>query len=296
MSWGRISALKAAPSPIIARRVGGMQDGGFQDRHDKTLFGPLSVPPAAIQTDARHTIHHIRSRWRKMCLSILLKRVEMPCRRVTRRNLCLMCCCPKPSPSTRSVPPLLENRDSIPTRWRSSRGLPSAEMEPAREELTARIIWAGHILSYLTTHRNNIRLQELHEEEQEFDDDAATGRIDCLSGSENSIRFQFLDCVAQLLSPSKGWEYVTATALREREHFVEVDVARNDCFGALRGDWSAGAASDPGGAEEEYFRKLETYMAAVAQQGEGDKPSIFPGRSLTVCCRCPRKSNHSTFG
>ncbi|KAH6848438.1 hypothetical protein B0I37DRAFT_286967, partial [Chaetomium sp. MPI-CAGE-AT-0009] len=134
-------------------------------------------------------------------------------------------------------------------------------------ERTARIIWAGHILSYLTKHQSNTRLQGLQqvqaieeeEEEEEKEEeldyeqlDAATEKMAFLSAPQEWIGFRgrFLDRVAQLRSPSKGWEYVTATALREREDFVEIDVARNDCFGVVRGDWSPGVASDPSIVEE----------------------------------------------
>jgi hypothetical protein len=162
-------------------------------------------------------------------------------------------------------------------------------MELTDEDRTARIIWAGHILSYLTRNQSNIRLQGLQraqatkneEEEDEeeelhddqLDSDAATERIACLSGPPESIRFRFLDCAAQLLSPSKGREYVTATALREREDFVGIDVARNDCFGPTRGDWSTNVGADSGVVEEEYFRKFEKYMATAASAGPGDHES-----------------------
>jgi len=159
-------------------------------------------------------------------------------------------------------------------------------MESTNEGRTARIIWAAHILSYLTKQQSNVRLQGLQieaageDEEDELDDeledeqlDAATEKTVSLSASQESIRFRFLDCVAQLLSPSKGWDYVTATALREREDFVEIDVARNDCFGATRGGWSSGAISmDPGIVEEEYFRKLEKFLA-VADPSQTVAPS-----------------------
>lgn len=163
-------------------------------------------------------------------------------------------------------------------------------MELAAEDRTARIIWAGHILSYLTRNQSNIRLQGLQraqaiedeEEEEEvlhddqLDSDAATERMACLSGSLESIRFRFLDCAAQLLSPSKGWEYVTATALRERENFVEIDVARNDCFGPTRGDWSASVGADSGAVEEEYFRKFEKYMATAGPGNHESRTAVPP--------------------
>ncbi|KAI8623618.1 hypothetical protein F5Y19DRAFT_492466 [Xylariaceae sp. FL1651] len=109
------------------------------------------------------------------------------------------------------------------------------DMELSPEERTARIIWVVHILSYLTKGRSHTGLQQPHaDDEEELDGgelDAITEVITDLSESKESIRFRILDCVAQLLSPSKGWGYVVTTALREREDFVEIDVARNDCFG-----------------------------------------------------------------
>ncbi|RYP51167.1 hypothetical protein DL768_003435 [Monosporascus sp. mg162] len=162
-------------------------------------------------------------------------------------------------------------QDFIPETSKSSRGqVTRTEMEPSPEEHTARIIWVVHILSYLTKGRSHVGLEQLdaNYEEEELDDgelDTTTERMACLSGSKESIRFKFLDCVAQLLSPSKGWDYVVATALREREDFVEIDVARNDCFGITGECWSTRGASDSGVAEEEYCRKLETYLSTVAQ-------------------------------
>ncbi|KAK3369844.1 hypothetical protein B0H63DRAFT_514109 [Podospora didyma] len=105
-------------------------------------------------------------------------------------------------------------------------------LELADEDRTARIIWAGHILSYLTRHQSNIRLRGLqlvqaaHEDEEEeklpdddqLDSDAATERMACLSWSQESIRFRFLDCAAQLLSPSKGWECALSADIRQFLH------------------------------------------------------------------------------
>jgi len=146
-------------------------------------------------------------------------------------------------------------------------------MEPSPEERTARIFWATHILSYLTKGRSHTELQQLDadDEEEELADielDATTERVACLSGSKESIRFKVLDCVAQLLSPFKGWDYIVATALREREDFVEIDIARNDCFGIIGEYWSTCGVSDSGVAEEEYYRKLENYLSTAAQHGK----------------------------
>lgn len=60
-------------------------------------------------------------------------------------------------------------------------------------------------------------------------DDSSDGETDCeteknaiLSGPQDSVRRKFLGCIAQMLSPCKGWDGVTATAMREGEDGVEV--------------------------------------------------------------------------
>ena len=60
--------------------------------------------------------------------------------------------------------------------------------------------------------------------------DADTEITAALTGTEDLIQTKVLDCIAQLFSPAKGWAHVTATAIRWREDFVEIDIARNDSF------------------------------------------------------------------
>ncbi|KAJ5179730.1 hypothetical protein N7492_002940 [Penicillium capsulatum] len=106
------------------------------------------------------------------------------------------------------------------------------------EEYTTRVIWAAHIVSYLTNNRNQEKLHdgEYNEECDSEIDDSSDGDGDeteknlILAGPRKSIHRKFLDCIAQLLSPCKGWDGVTATAIREGEDGVEVDIARNDGF------------------------------------------------------------------
>ncbi|KAL4962166.1 uncharacterized protein BDV14DRAFT_179123 [Aspergillus stella-maris] len=109
----------------------------------------------------------------------------------------------------------------------------------SHEESIARVVWAAHILSYLTNNQNH---EELHEPENNAEPDSDTDELsDCesnyetekiviLSSPRNSVRRKFLDCVAQVLSPCKGWDGVTAAAMREGEDGVEVDIARNNGF------------------------------------------------------------------
>ncbi|KAI9642996.1 hypothetical protein NHQ30_008730 [Ciborinia camelliae] len=135
------------------------------------------------------------------------------------------------------------------------------------EERVAHIVWAAHILSCLTNTKRHGGLQQedTSVEEQDFDYsevDADTERTVILQGSEDSIRSKFLDCLAQLLSPSKReWGSVTATALREREDFVEIDVARNDCFGLTTNCVSSDRGYLFGAVEAEYCESLRTYIS-----------------------------------
>jgi hypothetical protein len=53
-------------------------------------------------------------------------------------------------------------------------------------------------------------------------------KADFLTASSDVLRQKFLDCISELLAHTKGGDCVTATALREKEDDVEVDVARNN--------------------------------------------------------------------
>lgn len=108
-----------------------------------------------------------------------------------------------------------------------------------QEECLARVVWAAHILYYLTKNRSHAELLETEntteigghtDDSSDYEADYETEKNMILSGPRDSIRQKFLDCIAQLLSPWKGWNGVTATAIREGEAGVEVDIARNDEF------------------------------------------------------------------
>ncbi|RJE17542.1 hypothetical protein PHISCL_10122 [Aspergillus sclerotialis] len=134
----------------------------------------------------------------------------------------------------------------------------------SHNERIARIIWAAHMLFYLTNTQSHNRQPQDTKNNGECDDrdtnepsdnetDYETERAVILSGSRTPIRRKFLDCIAQLLSPCKGWNGVTATAIREGEDGVEVDVARNDGFFS-RGDRADSAVIT-------YCTRLEGYLA-----------------------------------
>lgn len=141
------------------------------------------------------------------------------------------------------------------------------------QERVARIVWAAHILSYLAKKRSHADLLEPDdvEEEEDLEDaeiDARSERVAILQGTRESICSKFLDCVAQLLSPSKGWSSVTATGLREEEDFVEIDVARNDCFGTTESDRSGEHVVDLGKDEADYCAELKGYLSAEIRSGK----------------------------
>ncbi|KAI9375261.1 hypothetical protein BJX61DRAFT_182665 [Aspergillus egyptiacus] len=134
------------------------------------------------------------------------------------------------------------------------------------EESIARVVWAAHILSYLTNTRNHEKLHKAENNaERESDTDELSGcetddeteKTVILSGPRSSVRRKFLDCIAQVLSPCKGWNGVTAAAIREAEDGVEVDIARNDGF-----------LSDDGCFDSQivgYCKMLEEFLAGSAE-------------------------------
>lgn len=128
------------------------------------------------------------------------------------------------------------------------------------EERVACVVWAAHILSYLTSKRSHAEPHQHDVDTEEFENcgtDYGTDETVVLTNPNESVRQKFLDGIAQLLSSSKGWDGVTAAALREREDFVELDVARNDCF-----------ISNKNGLGDEvtdYCKKLEQYLGPSAR-------------------------------
>jgi hypothetical protein len=105
----------------------------------------------------------------------------------------------------------------------------------------ARVVWASHILSYMDPHSGQLQAprstaghDSVDDDEDELDehadDEISTTNTDLLTSLDTSIREKFLNCIAELLSHSKGGPHVTAVALREREDLVEVDLSRNGGF------------------------------------------------------------------
>jgi hypothetical protein len=111
----------------------------------------------------------------------------------------------------------------------------------------ARVVWGSHILSYLNPYTKNLAGKHPQatsgvsgydevdsDEDNAWDSDTEmegmTEDTDLLTPYDTKIREKFLNCVAELLSHSKGGATVTAAALREKEDSVEVDLSRNNGF------------------------------------------------------------------
>jgi len=114
----------------------------------------------------------------------------------------------------------------------------------------AQVVWASHILSYLnpyTSYRADgqpARVRDIVAEDD--DDDSEDDLGDKTSnlaffgaGDESVLREKFLDCVAELLACRKGGRYVAATALREGNNSVEIDIAGNSPFSIECDEWLA---------------------------------------------------------
>lgn len=122
-------------------------------------------------------------------------------------------------------------------------------------EQVARIVWSSQILSYLAkdcnlsesrrvTETDVLPVEQVddknsvaeHENDgEDHDDDGVQSVTDSqqralLSAPQDDISKKLLNCIAQLVSAKQGWGHVTATALKTHEDFVEIFIARNDCF------------------------------------------------------------------
>lgn len=131
--------------------------------------------------------------------------------------------------------------------------------ELSADKAFAHVIWAAHILADLSGKNQSlgsISGSDLDDnEDEDKDQDQSNAGADIKSDVNDELvpyavplREKFLDCIAELLSRKKGWHHVTATAIREHEDFVEVDVARN-----------SGIEEDD---DRAYFILLEKFMAS----------------------------------
>ncbi|KIW47410.1 uncharacterized protein PV06_00107 [Exophiala oligosperma] len=137
-------------------------------------------------------------------------------------------------------------------------------------ESIARVVWAAHILSYLTgeqSHAETLQSETGDEDEDDSDgseSDAETDKWSDLTSADKHIRSKFLDCVAELLSPENGWDHVVAVGLLECEDFIEIDVARNDGFHAVKSQ--QGGSTRAEGAGLQYIEHLREYLSSILDQ------------------------------
>ena len=138
------------------------------------------------------------------------------------------------------------------------------------EECIAHVIWAAHILFYLAGERNQTKLlPDIDDNDSDDDDfDAKTDREAelILTDSSDSVRSKLLDCVAELVSPCKGWDHVVATGLRESADAFDIDIARNDGFcmdrDAKNGEFRTTAADT-----KTYLEQLENFLTDLSAAG-----------------------------
>ncbi|KAK2734482.1 hypothetical protein FQN55_002652 [Onygenales sp. PD_40] len=116
---------------------------------------------------------------------------------------------------------------------------------PKASDELVHVVWASHILSYMNPYTiiasdrpSNLQSkQEVNDDDgSDFDDgpnhDFSSIDNEPLTDNSEVLRQKFLDCICELLAHTKGGKTVTATALREKEDEVEVDIARNNGFNA----------------------------------------------------------------
>lgn len=107
------------------------------------------------------------------------------------------------------------------------------------------VVWASTILSLLNPSTITASDELLQPNQAVNDDDGADSEsgddldqdftsIDAepLTANSEELHRKFLDCICELLANAKGGKSVTATALREKENEVEVDIARNNGLNA----------------------------------------------------------------
>ncbi|KAI9740068.1 MAG: hypothetical protein M1818_004819 [Claussenomyces sp. TS43310] len=133
------------------------------------------------------------------------------------------------------------------------------------EECIAHVVWAAHILHDLAGERSQTRLLPELDPEEDFDGDELDAKTESeviLASSGDLIRSKLLDCVAELVSPSKGWDHVVTTGLRESADSIEIDITRNDGFSMTGG--SKRKKSRRKGVDTQYFEHLQNYLASAS--------------------------------
>jgi hypothetical protein len=85
--------------------------------------------------------------------------------------------------------------------------------------------------------------------------------IKSLSIFNNSVRAKFLDCVAELLSPFKDWDYVVSAGLRESVECIELDMRETNHDGFSQTVESKAGEPLVRDANTWYINQLQKYLA-----------------------------------
>ncbi|KAK0724533.1 hypothetical protein B0H67DRAFT_108033 [Lasiosphaeris hirsuta] len=100
------------------------------------------------------------------------------------------------------------------------------------------------------------------------------------------MHIMFVGCMAQLLSPARGWDFIVAVALRERDGRVEIDVAKNDCF--------SGTCRQ---LIPTFFRALESHLSRGTQHDLAENEDISVASSdefeATAIAYAGQRTNNS---
>lgn len=103
----------------------------------------------------------------------------------------------------------------------------------------AHVVWASHILSFLNPYTITASDEPLQPDWEVNDDDGVGSDDDTdqdfnsidaepLTANSEALHRKFLDCICELVAHTKGGNFVTAAALREKEDEVEVDISQNN--------------------------------------------------------------------
>lgn len=157
-------------------------------------------------------------------------------------------------------------------------------MTTEHEVAFARLVWSAHILFYLSRSQSqpplvvsdglrrddvsNVDRTDVNEDWDEEHEDFRSDIVDNLTNSGEAVQKKFLDALAEVLSPSKGWHAVTVTMLQQHEEHVDVFIARN-------GGLDVGLKNSEDGP---YLDHVKRFMAGEID--EGSSATVRPSQLL----------------
>ena len=125
------------------------------------------------------------------------------------------------------------------------------------------------------------------------EDELDTDNRAILTSSSDSVRSKFLDCVAELVSRSKGWDYVVATALYESVDSIEIGIARNSPFRKKNETMQGCGNLD---VDERFLHDLQSYLADSAEESMPTSHPHLPTSEQTIHIPAESISNITLSG